>query len=557
LAERLYFNERRPLAGIDVREPQARTLLRTVFLCRRDICGLSCGRERPRSLVSAALAPWRCSYVTLLAVGENAEIKAQNYLSLASLNYSRGRAEDSLRLLLLAKSLQPHDAKTRFLLGKLYSEKGETVLALDEFLRARELDPFYEDIHKHLGLLYSSKMEFREALKCFIDAYILSGGGESARNSYYRQQISLLLQKIGSESKSEYEFLFSERKQKLTSLADSLSQTSPQNVFESSSLDLPNLLKQFPVMRTLGNPELEILATMTSERSVKKEDVIFHEQDLSENIYFIHRGSIRIVKSTPFGEQVLCSLFAGEFFGEMDFIDSMQCSADAIASEDSSLLCMAKEKLEEFFAIRRDIAVQFYWHFWRTLSKRIRESNELLKSFFLEEEKSDREIEVVAGGPGETVTVDLQKKMAVLNEKGLSSSELALLASFSTEQFFRAGQSIFLEGDEGDKLYIVLDGQVRISKFIPGGGEEALAFLGKGDFFGEMALIDQAPRSADAKAHTDVIVLPVESGLLTDVLARDVNSSFQFLNILCKILSRRLREINLKIYQWRIMTGRF
>jgi CRP/FNR family transcriptional regulator, cyclic AMP receptor protein len=201
--------------------------------------------------------------------------------------------------------------------------------------------------------------------------------------------------------------------------------------------------------------------------------------------------------------------------------------------------------------------VQFYWHFWRTLSKRIRESNELLKSFFLEEEKSDREIEVVEGGPGETVTVDLQKKMAVLNEKGLSSSELALLASFSTEQFFRAGQSIFLEGDEGDKLYIVLDGQVRISKFIPGGGEEALAFLGKGDFFGEMALIDQAPRSADAKAHTDVIVLPVESGLLTDVLARDVNSSFQFLNILCKILSRRLREINLKIYQWRIMTGRF
>ena len=124
-------------------------------------------------------------------MGENAEVKAQNYLSLASLNYSRGRMEDSLRLLLLAKNLQSDDAKTRFLLGKIYSEKGESALALNEFLRARELDPFYEDIHKHLGILYSSKMEFREALRCFIDAYILSGGGESARNSYYRQQISL------------------------------------------------------------------------------------------------------------------------------------------------------------------------------------------------------------------------------------------------------------------------------------------------------------------------------------------------------------------------------
>jgi CRP/FNR family transcriptional regulator, cyclic AMP receptor protein len=72
-----------------------------------------------------------------------------------------------------------------------------------------------------------------------------------------------------------------------------------------------------------------------------------------------------------------------------------------------------------------------------------------------------------------------------------------------------------------------------------------------------MALIDNEPRSADAKAHTDVTVLPVESRLLTDVLSRDVESSYQFLSILCKILSRRLREIHMKIYQWRMMSGGF
>jgi hypothetical protein len=54
-----------------------------------------------------------------------------------------------------------------------------------------------------------------------------------------------------------------------------------------------------------------------------------------------------------------------------------------------------------------------------------------------------------------------------------------------------------------------------------------------------------------------VTVLPIESRLLTDMLSRDVESSYQFLYILCKILSRRLREINLKIYQWRIMSGGF
>src|SRR4029077_13955557 len=102
---------------------------------------------------------------------------------------------------------------------------------------------------------------------------------------------------------------------------------------------------------------------------------------------------------------------------------------------------------------------------------------------------------------GELTTMDLQKKMAVLKEQGLSSKELRLLAAFSSEEMFKAGQNIFMEGERGDKLYILLDGQVRISKFIPGVGEEALAILERGDFFGEMALIDRAVRSADAKAH--------------------------------------------------------
>src|SRR5262249_23878899 len=145
----------------------------------------------------------------------------------------------------------------------------------------------------------------------------------------------------------------------------------------------------------------------------------------------------------------------------------------------------------------------------------------------------------------------------VLKEKGLSSKELRLLATFCNEELYKAGQTVFMEGDRGDKFYIILDGKIRISKFIPGVGEEALAILERGDFFGEMALIDRGPRSADAKAHTEATVLPIESRLLTDILSRDVDSSYQFLYIMCKILSRRLREINLKIYQWRMMSGSF
>jgi CRP-like cAMP-binding protein len=65
---------------------------------------------------------------------------------------------------------------------------------------------------------------------------------------------------------------------------------------------------------------------------------------------------------------------------------------------------------------------------------------------------------------------------------------------------------IFRNGEPGDCCYIVLNGAVRISKFLPHIGEEALAVLKPGDYFGEMALIDSSPRSAGAIANDDTDV---------------------------------------------------
>ena len=63
------------------------------------------------------------------------------------------------------------------------------------------------------------------------------------------------------------------------------------------------------------------------------------------------------------------------------------------------------------------------------------------------------------------------------------------------------GEAIFAEGDKGDRFYLILDGAVRISRMVPGMGEEALAVLKNGAYFGEMALIDDFPRSAHAIVH--------------------------------------------------------
>src|SRR2546430_7535485 len=150
----------------------------------------------------------------------------------------------------------------------------------------------------------------------------------------------------------------------------------------------------------------------------------------------------------------------------------------------------------------KQLAVALHWAFWRSLSEKVRDANEQLKLFFQEDAKkgggrkradSKREMQ--------EVTVKSEDKVDLFRERGLSAGEMKLLATFSSEERFREGSMIFREGEKGDKLFIVLDGCVRISKFIPGVGEEALAVLDRGDFFGEMALIDDKPRSADAKSH--------------------------------------------------------
>lgn len=513
---------------------------------------------------------------TIIKEREREDLAAQCYLSLATLYYTRRKLFNAIELLELSKHKNENISKTRFLLGKIFYEQGEVAKALEEFTKARDLDPFYEDIYKHLGNLYYEKQNYEKALESFVDAHILSGGEDVAKASYYQRQIRTVLNDLKIEDKKDYyNRIFNERKEYFQNLAGALTVRKDGTFSElaeglepillrfremeraaQTSLNLARELRKSPVAQGLTDEELLQLGRITTERVVKKDEVIFREEDLTEGIYFVQRGSVRILKPTPFGEQVLASLESPEFFGEMDFIDSLRCSADAVANEDSALLSVSKVKLEELFISQKHIAVRFYWQFWKTLAQRIRDANELLKSFFIEAAKDEKRM-ALEGTAGKTVSVDLDKKMAVLKEKGLSSKELRLLATFSNEEFYKAGQSIFVEGQKGDKLYILLDGEVRISKFIPGVGEEALAILGKGDFFGEMALIDNAPRSADATAHSDTTVLPIENKLLTDILSRDVESSYQFLYILCKILSRRLREINLKIYQWRMMAGGF
>lgn len=78
------------------------------------------------------------------------------------------------------------------------------------------------------------------------------------------------------------------------------------------------------------------------------------------------------------------------------------------------------------------------------------------------------------------------------------------------ERRFKAGELIFEQGDVGDRVYVVTEGEVEIFRTGPNEAEVAIARLGKGQYFGEMALLSDAPRNASVRAVDDVTALAIE-----------------------------------------------
>jgi len=127
--------------------------------------------------------------------------------------------------------------------------------------------------------------------------------------------------------------------------------------------------------------------------------------------------------------------------------------------------------------------------------------------------------------------------------ESLPEVELAHFAELTREKTYPKGSVILFENDRGDSLYLVASGQVKVVLIGEDGREVILSALGPGSFFGEMALIDDAPRSAHVIAMEDSTLLVLRR---EDFQAR-LRSSPEVAISLLRELSRRLRRADEKI----------
>ncbi|MFQ5515607.1 MAG: Crp/Fnr family transcriptional regulator [Myxococcota bacterium] len=127
--------------------------------------------------------------------------------------------------------------------------------------------------------------------------------------------------------------------------------------------------------------------------------------------------------------------------------------------------------------------------------------------------------------------------------QSLSEADLEGIAALLIDRKFPKGATIFEEGLGGDYMYIIQQGQVKVTKISDDGREKILEMLGAGDFFGEMALLDREPRSASVKTTQPCLLLALSRqdflGLLRD--------SPEIAMEMIRVLSRRVREADEQI----------
>ena len=138
-------------------------------------------------------------------------------------------------------------------------------------------------------------------------------------------------------------------------------------------------------------------------------------------------------------------------------------------------------------------------------------------------------------------TVSILERILLLREipifADLSPEDLKHVAEVAHEEWYPQNTDIFHQGDDGRMMFVIVDGSVRVIRTMDG-KDQVLAERGPGDFVGEMAIIESAPRSATLHTQSEVRVLAIDDEIFKGILRERPDVSFAVL----RSISRRLRE---------------
>jgi CRP/FNR family cyclic AMP-dependent transcriptional regulator len=327
--------------------------------------------------------------------------------------------------------------------------------------------------------------------------------------------------------------------------------TAHGNGATGGALERARRLRSLSTFSGLDDRALFEIATFAETRRVRLGERLYAGDEAALGFFLVVEGRVAVSHDTPVGSQALGVASAGDFFGVAEALMQEKRPAAAAALEESQVFSFVADG---FFT--HEESVPLVQVLRQHLAKYLRFLNDEFKSFF-----SATAPGVIAPAPAlpQDTRIPKEEKAKLLSKGGLSPADLALFASFCSEKVYGDEAVIFREGDPGEALYIVARGKVRISRQIPGAGEEALAILEPGAIFGEMAIFDpeEKGRSADAYSLGGCALLRLDRRILETMEASDPESIVDLSALLCRVAAQRILETTDRLVQWRILAGNF
>jgi diguanylate cyclase (GGDEF)-like protein len=141
-------------------------------------------------------------------------------------------------------------------------------------------------------------------------------------------------------------------------------------------------------------------------------------------------------------------------------------------------------------------------------------------------------------GPKRETPESVLKSISIFS--GLGKSDLAMVYGLMRRRECAKGETLFVEGDRGDELYVVLHGTVAILVVLSDGKELVISQAAEGSFFGEMSIIERAPRSATCRASEDSILLSLGASDLDAMISERPAIAVRIMRRMLAITAGRL-----------------
>ena len=320
---------------------------------------------------------------------------------------------------------------------------------------------------------------------------------------------------------------------------------------EAEALEAINeTLYATPLLSELSDEELESIASSFERTTFAPGDTLFSEGDHDRTIFIVRRGEIAISKAGIAGEiHHLATMGPGMLFGEMAVIEHRQRSATATASGAVEVITLAGSGFDEICNEKPEIGVKIQVTMLALVSQRLRTTSAELYG----------EVKPVSQTEGGTDAPRPQGRQPVLLEemeemvasvplfREMEPTDLDALAPILTQSSFADGETLISAGTLEPSMYIISSGEVEIWHQPDNQPKMVLALVSAGSTIGEMALFEDAPRSANVTATKPVVSLVITRSALSRLAKMHAGVAVKLNRAMLELLCKRLRRTSAQL----------